>query len=336
MNKKNITYMLIITILLFSLLVGCKVNNDLDGNNGESMDNTRTETETIVENDEEKIMGDFKNIVESDNEPFTLVKYVDENIDKVSTEYAVEMIRNLEEVQEKYIERYTGQLFMEENQMELLSLSEVNRSAIDGTEVNIEDLLFFDNSKVEEIKNGNLKELVDRIIQGKFKLINMEGAFYPIIDYEALKIYNDYIAEDMKEYIDLKSMESNMPTILDAAIMISYDELAERLIKTENYISKYPDNMRYEEILRIYGLYLKFYLEGSSNTPIYDYETKEIKVEIFSSYNKVKDMDETVTSKVISKYIDIIEENQKIIDENVLSKVTELYNEAIATLEEQQ
>lgn len=214
--------------------------------------------------------------------------------------------------------------------MELLTLSEVNNN-----EAKIEDYLFFNKAKIENIKNENLKELVNKIIQGKYKLINMEGAFYPIIDYEALKIYNNYLSDEIKEYIDLKSMDSNLPTILDAGLVISFDQLAERLIKTEKYIIEYPYSIKYEEILRLYGVYLKFYLEGSDNTSIYDYGTKEIKDEVLSSYIKTKNINETVTSRVVSKYIDIIDENQKIIDEAVLSKVIELHSEAIATLEEQ-
>lgn len=329
MNKKSIAFMLIVSILLLTLLAACG-GEGVDKGNGELVDKVEPKPEVSIEKDEEKIIKDFKTMVKSDNEPFVLVKFIDENIDKVKTENATEMIRELEEVQEGYIERYTEQLFMEEHQMELLTLSEVQHS-----EAKIEDYLFFDNSKIEEIKNGNLKELVNNIMEGKYKLINMEGAFYPIIDYEALKIYNDNISDEMKEYIDLKSMDSNMPTILDAGLVISFDQLAERLVKTENYILKYPNSIKYEETLRLYGVYLKFYLEGSSNTPIYDYESKKIKDEVLSSYKKVRNMDETVTSKVVSKYIDIIGENQNIIDENVLSRVTELHSEAIATLEDQ-
>lgn len=328
MNKKPIAFIFII-ILLFTSLVGCG-EKDVEKSKDETVGRLEPKTETIVENDEEKIMKEFETMVKSDNEPFTLVKFIDKNIGNVNMEYAIEMIRELEEVQEEYIDRYTDQLFMEEHQMELLTLSEVHNS-----KAKIEDYLFFDKTKTEEIKNESLKELVKNIVQGKYKLINMEGAFYPIIDYEALKVYNNYLSDEIKEYIDLKSMDSNMPTILDAGLVISFDQLAERLIKTENYINKYPDSIKYEEILRLYGVYLKFYLEGSDNTLIYDYETKEIKDEVLSSYKKTKNINETVTSRVVSKYIDIIDENQNIIDENVLSKVPELHSEAIATLEEQ-
>ena len=44
------------------------------------------------------------------------------------------MIRELEEVQEKYIEKYTEQLFIEDYQMELLSLSGLLQSTEDEAE----------------------------------------------------------------------------------------------------------------------------------------------------------------------------------------------------------
>ena len=124
-----------------------------------------------------------------------------------------------------------------------------------------------------------------------------------------------------------------MPTILDGGLVISFDELSQRLIAAESYILKYPESIKHEEVLRLYGWYLRFYLEGSINTFIYDYASKEIKEEVLSSYYEVRDMDETITAEIVAKYIDIIEANDKIIDESVLSKVTELHSEAIARLE---
>ncbi len=322
MTKKPIILLFIIVVLLLVSLAGCKsekvevgeeqFTNEVDGKVG-----------TAVKDDEEKTMRDFNNIVKSDNEPFVIVKFIDENIQKVTKEDAVKMIESLEEVQEQYLEEYGEQLFMEDYQGELIGLSKGQESQ-----------LFFNEIKTEEIKNANLKELMDKILKGKYKLINMEGAFYPIIDYETLKIYNDYLSDEMKGYIDIKSIDSNNPTVLDASLVISFDELAERLIKTENYIKEYPDGIRYEELLRLFGVYLRFYLEGVDNTPIYDYETKEIKNEVLKSYKKTEAKKDTVTSNIVSKYISIIEENQNIIDNNVFSKITELYNEAIATLEE--
>lgn len=326
MRNKFMLLVLMIVILLLSALSGCK-EKKVEESYGKPLERKAEEPVNLLEDNKENIIKDFRNMVKSDNDPFILVNFIDENIDKVAPEYKEEMIMELELVQEKYIERYTDQLFGEDHQMELLSLSSTGESEIQ---------LFFDENKVEDIKNGNLRELVDKILLGKYKLINMEGSFYPIIDYEKLKIYNKYLSPEMKDYLEIKSMDSNMPTILDAGLMISFEKLSDRLIKAENHITKYPEGIRYEELLRLYGTYLKLYLEGLDNTPIYDYETKKIREEVLSSYKKTANIKDTVTSKIINKYIDIIKENENTIDVNVLSKITELYNEAIATLEVRQ
>ncbi|MCF6460250.1 hypothetical protein [Clostridium sp. Cult3] len=332
MRKKTKIFSIIVIAVLLLTLSGCsskKIETDKD----KVADKVEEEAANVVESKNDSIMKDFRNMVENNNEPMNLIKYIDENIEKVSPEERVEMIEKLEAVQEQYIEKYTDQLFMEDYQAELLSLSGIYQLKPEKEE-EIGKYLFFDQSKVEEIKNGNLKELLDKIIQGKYKLINMEGAFYPIIDYEALKVYDKYVSNEMKDYIHIKAMDSNLPTIIDAAFMISFDELGERLITVEKHIIKYPEGIKYEELLRLYGLYLRFYLEGSDNTPIYDYDTNMIKDEVLSSYKKLAKSKDTVTSNIVSKYIDIIEENQFVIDENVFSQITTLHNEAIATLEE--
>ena len=333
MRRKSIAIFLIIGMILLVSLAGCKSKKMREGK-GESIGKVDEEAASSVEDDKEKIMQDFRNIIKSDNEPIILVEFIDKNIEKVEQEDAVEMIKELEEVEEQYLEKYTDQLFMEDYQIELISLSEIQQSGEKHEKDKSFDYMFFDESRIEEIKNGNLKELMDKIIKGKYKLINMEGAFYPIIDYEALKSYDKYLSDEMKKYIDIKTMDSNVPTIMDAGLLISFDELAERLIKTEYHIVEYPEGIRYEELLRLYGMYLRLYLEGTDNTPIYDYETNIIKDEVLSSYKKTADKKNTVTSEVVSKYIDIIEENKNIIDNNVFSKITELYNNAIGTLEE--
>lgn len=332
MRRKYISLLLIMGIVLILSLVGCK-SKKIDENTENGIEEVNDESSTPIEEDKEKIINDFRNIVKSDNEPYTIVKFIDENIEKVEKEEAVEMIRDLEEVQEEYLTKYTDQLFMEDYQMELLRVSQVTESR-EEDENDIQHMLFFDTTKTDQINNGNLKELIDKIIKGKYKLINMEGAFYPIIDYEELKAYNKYFSDEMKDYLDIKSMDSNMPTILDAEFLISFDELSERLITVENYIVKYPEGLKYEEVLRLYGAYLRLYLEGSDNTPIYDFETNKIRDDVLSSYKKTGNIKDTVTSKIVNKYINIIEENQNLIDNQVFSKITELHNEAIGILEE--
>ena len=319
---KGKTIILIISTILLVSLIGCDSKGVEGGkkNPTKPMDVSSTKP---VEYSKEDIMKDFKNIVKSSNEPFLLAKFIDENISKVEMDDAVEMVRELEQMQLQYIDKYTDEMFMKDYQRELWRLSETE-----------DDLsLFFDMNKIDKIENDGLKELMEKLLDGKYKLINMEGAFYPIVDYEALKTYNKYLSPEVKSYLDIKSMDSNMPTIVDAAIIISFDELANRLLKVEEHMKKYPECEECEEILRLYGAYLKLYLEGSDNTLIYDYASKTIKEEVLSSYKNTAKLKDSITGNAVNKYINVIEENDNKIDNNVLSKITEIYNEAIANLE---
>ena len=316
------TIILIISTILLISLVGCNSKGVELGTESPTKPVDGVPTKP-VEYSREDIMKDFRNIVKSNNEPFLLAKFMDENISKVEMDDAVEMVKELEQLQLQYIEKYTDEMFIEDYQRELWRLSETEEKLS----------LFFDMKNIDKIENHGLKELMEKLLDGKYKLISMEGAFYPIIDYEALKIYNKYLSDEMKAYLDIKSMDSNMPTIIDAAIIIPFDELANRLVKVEEHMKNYPECPECEEILRLYGAYLKLYLEGSDNTPIFNYANKTIKEEILSSYKKTAKLENSITGNAVNKYIKVIEENDNKIDNNVLSKITEIYNEAIANLE---
>ncbi|QQY79589.1 hypothetical protein EDD65_11046 [Keratinibaculum paraultunense] len=334
MKSKTKFLLMIMVFILILTLSGCKYSN-VQANDERVNSNSKENSIRGKEGDNKNsdIMKDFRNMVENNNEPVDLINYIDENIEKVLPEERVEMIEKLELIQEKYIEKYASELFADDYQAELLSLSEIPQLRSQSKE-DIKEYLFFNEANVEKITNDNLKELISKIIQGKYRLINLEGAFYPIIDYEALKVYDKYISDELKDYIDIKAMDSNEPTIIDGSLMISFDELAERLMAVENYIKKHSEGIRCEELLRLYGTYLIFYLEGADNTPIYDEETYKIKDEVLSSYKKTMKSKDTVLSYIIGKYMNIIEENQFIIDEDIISQITVLHNEAIAKLEE--
>lgn len=277
----------------------------------------------------EDIMTDFDNMIKGDKEPYVLIKVIDENIKEVREREATEMIVKLEEIQKDYVERYTEELFTEGYQMELLSLSEINQSKEEKED---SQYLFFDEKILDGIKNGDLKELVQELKDGKYKLINQEGVFYPIIDYERLKDYDEYISEEIIEYIHIKAKDSSIPTVLDAEIKISFEELSEKLIKVEKYIDRYPLSEKQDELLNLYESYLHLYLVGTDNTLIYEEETEKIKDDVWNSYQKTIDKKDTKTAQIVAEYKDIIKENKNKIDSRILFKGEILKKQAISEL----
>lgn len=316
--KKGIASFIII-LLIVILIIGCNKKKE-NGGNTNTGENKSNGSEKLTENNEKKIMEGFRKLTSGNKKPFEIAKYIDANIAKVSKENAQEMIIGLEESQEYFSQEYIDELF-KGNRQDLI--------------IKAGGLFSFDSSKIEAIEDKSLKSVITNIYDGKYKLMAGEGSYYPIIDYGRYKDYEKYLPDEIKEYIDIKSMESSDPSMRDAELGISWDELGERLLKTENYLKKYKAGVKSEEVTRLYGEYLIMYLQGGDNSPIYDYQTGLIHNEVMTSYKKlVNNNADTISGDIVNKYIKAIGQNKLKIDSSITAKVIELHNQAIAKLEE--
>lgn len=317
MKKKYL--LLVVGLILIISVAGCtvKANKEKDREDPKKVEEEMAQVE---KREKEKIERDFEVLIKENSEPYKLAKYIDENISKASPEFAEKMVIELECMQESYAIHYMDEFFKEDRQSTLAKVFP-----------NYE----FDSNKVNSIEDEELKKLVTNIIDGKYKIVSAEGAFYPAIDYNALNGYKQYISDEMAEYINIMAIHLDNPPMRDAGLIISWDDLADRLINIEKYLRKYVDGVKSEEITRLYGEYLVMYMQGGDNTPIYNREDKKIIEDVLNSYKKTISNDkEGITGNIISKYLKVIEENNYIIDDVVTSKIIDLNTEAIGNLEE--
>lgn len=265
-------------------------------------------------------MIEFKSLVSENKEPYQVIEFIDKNIGKVSQKESVEMIEEFENLQENYINLYTDEL-RKENRQNLLSQTYSNSEV--------------DPNKIEEIKDKELKELVSKIVKGRYKLVKKDGFYCPVINYASFKDYEKFLSDELKEYLNIKIIESESPAMLDGKIAITWDELGNRLIRIEKYLTEYEDRIKDEEVTRLYSEYLVMYMSGSKNTPISNDEDKKMSKEILDSYRKMASNNKkTITGEIIKEYLQLIENNNYLIDDMVTSKQLEIYNEAIGRLEE--
>lgn len=270
--------------------------------------------------DKEVVMKDFNNIVESGNEPDKIILFIDKEIDKLSDIEGDQMVSQLERSLEKSLDSFGDKIFELDLEGELIEIG--------GSE------LFFPEDKVKDIKNNELRKEIEKTLNSKYKLINLEGSFYPIIDYEKLKEYNGNISPVLEDYIEIKAMDSNKPVAIDGALYISFDELSKRILKAEDYLQKYSGGQRHEEMLENYKGKLEIYLLGLPNTPISDYETGKTKDEVLESYRDIINTKDKITAYIVRKYLKAIEENEYIIDESIKGNTVGLVNEALELLKE--
>lgn len=270
--------------------------------------------------DEKKVLAELNKMVSENKEPYEIAHFIDENIQMVSDDGALEMVEELEKIQESYIEFYSDELFKNDRQVVLSRISDKGN---------------VDINKIDTIEDEELKKLLNILLEGKYKLANIEGTFYPVIDYGKFKEYDKYLPEEMIGYIEIKNIEEENPFLIGNSLVITWDELSERIIVVEEYLKKYPDAVKIEEMLRLYGEYLLAYLQGVKDTLNYDYETKVVYDDVINSYKKlVSENKDSITKDIVERYLELLGENNNKINEEVEGKIVDLYNEAISRLEE--
>lgn len=317
MKKKFIWPLMILSVLI--LLAGCK-----KGEEKEQEPVPPVEVEEPVEpaddNEKEVIMNDFNKLVDEDSDVEELVSFVNKNIKRVSQIEADTMIDSLENRLEENIDKLTNLIFATDKDDELMSIA--------GTEK------FFPEGKISEIKNTELKEELTKAYDNMYKLVNLEGGFYPIIDYVKLKDYNDNVSNEWKEYFDIMAMDSEQIPLVDGGLTISYDELADRILATERHLNTYIEGPRQDKLINMYEVKLRAYLKGLPNTPIAESSTNRIKEEVYKSYQNTANNEGYIASFLVHQYIEDIDQNKLTIDNGILAKADEYLAEAVRMLRE--
>jgi len=284
---------------------------------GESTDtppekNNEENKEPEDNNIDSEILRGFEDIIENtDSYPGIILEYIEENIEDASSGTADHMIKRFEDIQKKYIDTYTDGLFEMDIQKTLLE-SGVNEITIDDiSDINMDD------------KTGLLEE----VLSGGYKLVQLEGSFYPFIDYSVLKKYDYILSTRFQDYLTIMAAESDNIYLKDAAIVISWQELSERLLRAESFLKAYPEQDTLTlEVSGKYLDYLDSYIYGKINTPSYDLNTKMIKDEILQSFNNiVSNNKDTLTADVISKVIKLLQDSDFEFTEGIFKARKDLF-----------
>lgn len=229
-------------------------NTEKPGTNQESM---------VEENQTSKvnIMEEYNKLVTDDNVSLKeIAAFMNKNIKNATEEEVSTMILGLEELhlnkRETEEEKYTS----EELQKGFQAL------AVEG----------IDFSQTDTIKDESIKNLVAQSIENGYKVETAEGYYFPIIDYNFYKQFSSYATPEVKDYIDIMTVESDNVFAKDAALVISWDEVVNRTLAMEKFLINYSDLKKGEYIKSLFDNYLFITMHGLNNTPLFDYESKQM------------------------------------------------------------
>ncbi len=315
-------YMSLLLILVLALtLSGCNKKEEVDKpivkppvvNPSEDVGKEEETKETFVEK--------FAEVLDKEDEPSKIISFIDDNVDKLSELDGDVMIDGLERKLQDNLDKTTDRIFELDKNNELIAISDKN---------NYE----FKENNVADIKDVDLKAEVQKAYDNMYKFVNLEGQFYPIIDYSRLQKYNEHLTGEWKDYLAIMAMDSEKLPFDDGGIVISFDELAKRLFSTENYLNSYVEGQRQKEMLEMYENKIEAYLKGLPNTPIADRETNIIKQDVLASYEETANVENYMTSHILFKYLEFIKGNDNIIDDSILDEADRLIDEVMEVLTE--
>ncbi len=158
------------------------------------------------------------------------------------------------------------------------------------------------------------------------------------VDYERLEHISDSLPEDVKEFVVIMKKETKKPAIIEGDIKISLTDLLLRCQELENHMDKYEEGLTYTYTKNLYFEELAAAITGGydkvNKKPNLYLNVDKVHIEE-KAYNEyvsfLKAHKDTQTSDVVERYIRILDENNKVVNENV----TDFYKAIYKTIKEE-
>lgn len=140
----------------------------------------------------------------------------------------------------------------------------------------------------------------------------------PVIDYTFYEKYLEYISKDLKEYFIIMSMESEQAS--------AKDEIFKRALRQEEFLIKYPESEKSEDIRLLFNKYVYLIYNGLNNNPLFEERSGRMKEEAVIKYNEIikEEFDSSLIND-LSIFMYLLEKN-----DYVLNSTSKEYRETIS------
>jgi len=330
--KRIIFIRTIITIITLSLIItmasGCRqsdsdisgrVEDDKQDSGHEETKPDKGETQgeegTPAEVDPSaEIKSEFGTIEKSVENIEVIFDFIDENIADSNPELASDMVCTVMKLCEDYREIFAGKFSDPDITGNIYALS--SKVIVDGV-LDLEALRNIDNEKVRDV--------IEEAISKRYKLITIEGMIEPLVDYGAYQIYIPYVGVEMKDYLDIKTDESEKPFVMDAEVTISSKDFVERIIKSMEYIKNYPYSPRADEIMQLKDRMLWIYLGGVDNSRVFGEDGKIFDEKLDEFEEMLERYSGTEFGEILASYLELLEEENYKRTEKVDEFINDIY-----------
>lgn len=160
----------------------------------------------------------------------------------------------------------------------------------------------------EDSETIEFKRLLDEC---GLNLSTTRGYFYvdvqPDFFYETFK---NNTSPSINTFLELRDRELKNTFAEDARLIISFNDLAERIYDWDQYLKNYPDTRMKIEADYFLETYLETYLTGMENTKLFDSKSRILIPEVKQSYESyLMNHGDTKSGMIVQEYYDILKRN---------------------------
>jgi hypothetical protein len=189
---------------------------------------------------------------------------------------------------------------------------------------------YFSRSQLQDIKAIDTIEKIDPLYDIGYKVETSEGMYYPIVDYSVLYKYEDKVTTGVQKYLRLMKRQSDIMAYSDAAVVVPWSELGERLLMAEALQDMHlPKGMKERAEMEYKWNFMTFVF-GTNNTPVFDYENKTITdPEILSAFKEVGEKGGNHVKRIMTPYLEILEEEDYVGTDKVYETINALLKDEL-------
>lgn len=162
-------------------------------------------------------------------------------------------------------------------------------------------------------EDSEVREFLELLNDCGLDLFSTEENFYvnvqPDFFYETFK---NNSSPSLKTFLELRNGDLKNGFSENAMLLISFNNLADRIYNWDKYLNNYPDTkLLNDEAKYFLKIYLETYLTGMDNTRLFDRESRILLPEIKLSYESyIKNHADTKSGMIIQEYYGILQRNQ--------------------------
>ena len=161
-------------------------------------------------------------------------------------------------------------------------------------------------------EDSEVREFLGLLDDCGLDLVVAEGYFnleiQPDFFYET---FNHNSSPSLKTFFQLRDRELKNAFSKNAILLISFNDLANRINNWEKYLNDYPDTKFKNEANYFFKIYLETFLTGMNNSKLFDRESGILLPEIKQSYESyIINHADTKSGMIIQEYYEILKRNQ--------------------------